>query len=872
MHPTLAHLLRPLASLALAVALAAPIALAPDAQAQFGRQLPSPVSAAQLEQMLRDVGMPETTKDAALPLHEAYFERFREFEKRELDPLLAKPSDNPFDLARSVDDAKKEADLRRRAFQRAAQLDGQLADEIGGILPSDHAWRTQMLKDSLSRRRCAALGPSIGLAGKPLGFSMRGAPVITTLETDTQRMVNLSLELYEAELTRRLQRYADASFDRIVKAAELREELGVGAPPSAPEGGEPTAAPGDEWFRKMQEVQRRANEDVDSAVARIRRLHRDCLDQIMPLMPALSARAARDYMISSMYPMLRSKSEFDTVYEAAVKMHERGEIDDVKWAPAFDLAESNEHSGRPLILSMMDLVDKRAGTSEFGVIAIGESFGGATDDPESRSKSDALRKQLTSLEQSNAATLRAMLGMAEPEHKDEQVGRGSINLADILGGGGAGVEVGAIAVVGGVGGGDMVVLGGEELGEGGFVFSALGGGGNRLARPMTREELDALAEKLGFNGDSRPVFDEIAARCAEARNGAEQEFKPPQASQTLEGEGGISFTISLGGDDPAVTAGGDNAKLAEAIDAAEETMFDELKAAAAVEKADALEAARRARARVRLLTDETGVQSVDLVKVADGAGLSEAARARIRQDLRGWDESSVGALRTMKSQLKSLIAEREEIFRQSTEEVREDDGKGSVNVNRSVRIGGETADRMQKLEAKIASTRSRVGDANRGALAGMLVSLEGDQPAQRALRRSFLRAEFPQIYRMPRDLDPYFHKAEGIEGVSATAKSTIDAMRAEWIEAREARCEEFCLAQQKGEAATSGDPGEDMKQMQARMRERKKLREDLEQIESTCFRKLQDALLVDVGPEKAKELGELPARRRPAAGTIQFGR
>ena len=71
MNKHLAHLLRPIASLALAVALAAPIALAPRADAQFGRQLPSPVSAAQFEAMLLECGMPDSTKDTALPLHEA---------------------------------------------------------------------------------------------------------------------------------------------------------------------------------------------------------------------------------------------------------------------------------------------------------------------------------------------------------------------------------------------------------------------------------------------------------------------------------------------------------------------------------------------------------------------------------------------------------------------------------------------------------------------------------------------------------------------------------------------------------------------------------------------------------------------------------
>jgi hypothetical protein len=62
-----------------------------------------------------------------------------------------------------------------------------------------------------------------------------------------------------------------------------------------------------------------------------------------------------------------------------------------------------------------------------------------------------------------------------------------------------------------------------------------------------------------------------------------------------------------------------------------------------------------------------------------------------------------------------------------------------------------------------------------------------------------------------------------------------------------------------------------MRQMQVRMRERKKLREDLEQLESTIFRKLQEAVVIEVGAEKAKDLGELPARKRPAMPMIEIG-
>lgn len=869
MHPTLAALLRPIASLALAVALAAPVALAPEAHAQFGRQLPSPISATQLEQMLRDSGLPDTTKDAALPLHEAYFARFRDFEKRELDPLLAKPNDKPFDLVRSVEDAKKEADLRRRAFQRAAQFDNQLADEIGGVLLAEDAWRTSMLKAAMSRRRSAMLGSGLAFSGKPLDFSLRSAPVLATLDPDTRRMANLSIEVYEAELTRQLERYAEASFARIVKAAEIREEMGLTAPPAAPEDGQPNAAaPGEEWFQKMQEVQRRAGEDVTKITARIRKLHREGLDQVMPILPAVDARALRDHMISQVYPMLRAKSEFDPVYAQARAMYEKGQIDKSKWNSATDIAEANEHSERSIVLSMMDLIDKRVAAGEFGVITIGE--GG---DDESREKMENLRAQLRTLEENNVVALRTLLGINEPEKGDGRgVERQGINLADVIGGGGAEVAVGSIAIMAG-GDGEAIVLSGDDMGEGGFFLGGFGGGGARVPKPMTREDIDALAKKLGFADDARPVFDEIVARAAEARNVAEQESKPARQIEASGDEGGgmtMTFTIGDGGE-MSFGGGGDNTALIAAIEKAEETMFDELKAAAAADKGDAVEAARRARARVRLLPGETGVQAVDIVSVTEKSALAEGAAAKVAPAVRAWDEASVNAIRSMKAEVKRLEAERQEVMELATKEVTNDDGNGSVNVSRAVQIDGEQAKKLEDIERRIGTTRTRVGDGNKSTLNNMLAALEGDAAAQTALRRAFLRAANPSIYRTPRDLEPFFTKASAIAGLSDSGKKTVASLRAEWIEAREARCEEFVVAQEKRSESTGLDAAAGMQQMQARQRERKKLREDLEQVEASMFRKLQDALIVDVGADKAKEIGELPARKRPQMPTIQFG-
>lgn len=868
MPSTIANLFSPITA---ALALLAGIVLAPSAEAQGGRQLPSPVSSAQLEAMLRDSGLPDTVKDAAPQVHEAYFARFREFEKREIDPIISKPSESPFDLARSVDDAKKESDLRRRAFQRAAELDGQMVDELMAVLPSDDAWRANKLRQALSRRRCSALAPAFGSFGRPLEFSLRSAPVIRTLEPDTQRMVNLGLDVYENELTRQLERYANASFARVVKAAEAREQLGVKSAPETPEGGDGQQAPapaGEEWFRKMREAQKLANADCAAIIARIRKLHREGLDQAMPLMPPVDARLLRDHMIAAIYPSLRPKSGFDGVFDTARSMHAKGELDEDKWRSAQQIADANELTTRPIVLELMDLIDKRAAASEVDAIMFDE--GG---DEQSKDRMKRLRDDLAKVEMSNATTLRAALGIPEPEQVQgaDANGRGinGVNLAEILGGGGGAVTMQAVMIGGD---GEAITISSDDLGEGGISFGGLTDMMRRTPRAMNRDELEQLAERLGFAGDTRATFDEIVARCAEARIAAEKEHRSAPKLQTEDESGTVTFTIGLAGEDAVDDGGAGEEALEKAIDGAEERMFDELKAAAAADREAAVEAARRARARLRLLPGENGPQAVDLLAVAAAASLDSPSRDHIAGTLAAWDEASVGTIRAMRTKVKALTDERERIFSESMREVKQDDGNGQVSTQRSLEISGDTADRLQDIEKRIASTRKSVADANKRALDTMIGELDGNEKAQLALRRSFLRASNPAIYRTARDLEPFFTKAAAVEGVGPQGRKVFSSIRDEWIDAREARCQEFVELAEKEEAKQSSDGiVGDVQNLQLRMRERKKLREDLEQIEATMFRRLQEALVIEVGADKAKELGELPARSRAAMPVIQLG-
>jgi hypothetical protein len=518
-------------------------------------------------------------------------------------------------------------------------------------------------------------------------------------------------------------------------------------------------------------------------------------------------------------------------------------------------------------MALMELTDASRGEGDFGVIVIDGA--GAQGDGADREKAERLRKDYAAIDNANAEALRALLGIASPETKTAREGRGGISVEGL---GGVQFE-GAAVMVGGVGGNEMVVLSGEDLGDAGLVFSSvMGGGGGMVAKPMTRGELDALAAKLGFDASSRAVFDEIVARAAEARNAAEKDLAPPTPQFEAAGEDGVQVTIGLAMDgEAAMLAAADRSKLVAAIDAIEETMFDELKAVAASTRGDAVESARRARARVRLLPGESGMTAVDLIATTDEATLGDAARARLDEALRTWDLGSVDALRSMKSELRTLEAERDRIFEEATSEVVESDGEGGTSVSRSVSLGGELAERLQAIEEKIQKTRSRVADGNRRTVDGLVAALDGDEAAQRTLRRAFYRAANPAVYRSARDLEPFFSKAVAIDGLSDAAKRTIEAMRAEWIEARESRCEEFVAATDKPAASLASGPEAGMQQMQVRMRERKKLREDLEQVEATIFRRLQEALVTEVGAEKAQSIGELPVRRRAPVGTIQIG-
>jgi CHASE3 domain sensor protein len=257
----------------------------------------------------------------------------------------------------------------------------------------------------------------------------------------------------------------------------------------------------------------------------------------------------------------------------------------------------------------------------------------------------------------------------------------------------------------------------------------------------------------------------------------------------------------------------------------------------------------------------------------------------IETTLRSWDEASVGALETMSRELSEVSARRQEIFENAMQETTTTDGNGDVSVGRAMSIEGETAKELSTLDERFNTAKKRVADANERTRLEIDSALASDVVAQKAVRRAYLRAANPSVYRGARDLSPFFEKAATLAGVGEQARADIARLRSEWIEEREVRFETFINARDEAERESAaraknsdGDAGsieanarEGMRRMQESSRERKRLRDDLEQIEATAFRRLQDLLVVEIGAEKAKELGELPAKKKSRTPMIQFG-
>ena len=505
--------------------------------------------------MMRAARIDDAMREVALGLHEEYFKRFREFERNEVEPAMKSVARDLNDRERfmqgaSVEEAKREAELRRRLFRSAAQLDGQLVDELTGVLTADQALRAEAMRSAMARRRALAAIPRFGMPRAAPEFDLRATSAFTALSADERTRAQPSLDAYDLSLTQLLERMADAALARGVRIAEARaaQAANAGAPEQAE--GEAGETDGGEWWRRMREVTRAAESDLREIDGRLRRLHRDTLGEIEIALSPQAASAMRADLVRGLYPTIASDGAFDSTRRRVESLRAAGKLGESQAAAADAAIAAHDLAARPMLDGMMGLVDELVSNGLQSEI----SFGEEARYPELERIRRVLMRigaDITELSNRDANELAAAVGLDQQVERD---GRGMAGMPiEVFGGGGA-FEGGAVQVSVVVGGpdGEFTELSGDDLGDDmmGFAFVGPGslGGASSVAPRLDAKALDALAARLGLDGASRPLFYELVARAMETRNEAERAFA--QATQPAQPEGevaGATMSFVIGG-------------------------------------------------------------------------------------------------------------------------------------------------------------------------------------------------------------------------------------------------------------------------------------------------------------------------------------
>jgi hypothetical protein len=876
-----------------ALALASLLATLPLASTRASAQstrLPGPATAAQIEGYLGAAGLEGKARDQALLLHESYFERFRDFEDREVAPALEELR-RDFNMTVSVEDARRDAATRRRLLSRAAQIDNQFVDEFLSSLTGDEQIRGERLRGALARRRAAALLPQFGTGSRVIGHDLRSSPAFATLEPAVRDAIAPALDAYDADLTRLVERAGQAAIDRSIRAAELRELRPVGGtPPVVEDGVEPDQAAVENWFRDMQLLQKEASQELVEAVARLRKLHRDTLLAIEPSLPSLAVFDLRAHLLSGAYPMILPRRPFGEVVAILRAKRDGGSMDDAAWASALDLVGAHESSMRgslEALLAAADAVPERGDMMVFG------NDGGEVETPEAARLARA-QEVFLDADRRGADSLRTTLGLGEGSTQaggrppaSIEINGAAIDLGDLLGGVGGGidggpVEGGSVQVVVGVAGmggdgGEMIVLGGDELDDSGMVFMGMGGpgGGPRIPKPMSRETLDDVLAASGADAAMRPAFDALVEQLARERDEATKDLGSAQTGLGDE-PGGMRFSITLADDgavSPALSAQVAREAIAR-IEVSEEAFFDGVRAIAAGDRLDEVERARRVRARTRLVSGERGETAIDPVAVALVATIDEDDRAAALTALEGWDLSSVDALRGARRDLDALEDERTRLFEEATKTTSIEEGADGRQAASAISFDDGLGERMMDIDRRSKAVRDRIARANRDAIAAALDALGADTVAQRTLRRALHRELHPAVYARFGTLDATFAQARQLVADEALLV-VLDTLEEEWRESREVRCEEAVadLEDRAREASRAGTeaPMADFASMQARMQERRRLRGDLVQLDAAIHRRVVDLVTGAVGAERAEDLPPAPGSRQGGRPMLRFG-
>lgn len=845
MSPT--RFLRTLSSAITAFAM---VLLAPIAAAQQ-REVPPPVPSTELITLLERAGLSNADATRAVAAHETYFERYRTFERAEVDRWL---SDRSANFAGNLmgggtaADVEKDVATRRRFIAAARQLDEQLVSEIAATLQPEQQSSADLLRDALARRRAWSVMRNFGSEGTN-PFSISDCPELATLTPEVRAQVQPMLAAYEQELTRLWDRALQTAIERPLRVAELRESRGM-TPPAMPtpaaDGESPPEfdqAAFEQYWKSMQALRNEAGAEADAARRKVKDLHRSTLAQVEAVLASADARALRRWVIHENYPFLmHDKGSPEPLFREAADLKKANKIDAATWASVETEQSSYDMEVRPVLDDMMKAQD----ATQRGALTM--MFGGEDgDDVIGRLKLSERKDQIDARSVERMMAILGKQGEAQTAQTAQQF---------------SGIQVGAefsVEFDGAIGTAILMVGDGQELimisgdGLGGGAFLSLGGGPDRrMARGMNRQEAEALVKQLGLTESERVVFDAVFEDYAVQAREIDDSFTPKN-----QGEPPMGFAM-MGASQSKLGA------LRSAIEAVDAIFFADLGVLCpSAATSGALASGQSARARaLATLGEAPSAISVDIAQAFTSASISAEGRAAALSSVKGWETDATAQLQARAHELDAIARERSLLEKQMQTETSETQEGDGTSQTISMSLTGDIAEKMQALEKRKTDISARMEKFNLAALDTICGAMAATDAQQ--LRCAWQRAAYPRVYDAGGSAEGIFNKALAMRELSAEQRVAVEVMAVEYLEAIERLAAEF-IARPKSAASEGIDAHGGFEQ--AAERDRKRLAADRDELNQSAVRRLKEAL----GEELAAKVGELSAKKKRPQMQFQIG-
>ncbi len=857
---------------------------------------PEPMSSADIEATLDRIGVQGDARTAALRAFEEYIGRFLDLRKGDIEDYLQGRTDLS-GRERTREEVTSRSAARERLLNRIASIENQLFDSIASIAGESGTVQATRERLRAERRRDWAAASPFGGRGSRVELDEILASVLarsqTTLPDGVRAEVDTLLRTHEESVTGQYRKLLDAAvaesvamFDAFA-AANLKR-------PEADGTTQPDPSAWSDYFRRTEEIRREVRAPQSAIRQAIRRSARETANRVADALPTEVAQAFRDSFYARAYASIAApRDPVPPLVEEARKLAAAGEIKAEELARIEEIAAGHQTRRNALTNSIAERVeDERTGDPGVQFVIFGD---GASLEPER--ESTKLLAERTKLDESSAAAIGGIAAKLA-EMRQERSERRSINVAgqEIEIPEGAGTFTTATIMIGGTDGeaaGEPIIFTsvGEEGDFGEFAFSAAGGGPQvGVVQAMQRDWIERLRRDHALGESESTVLDLLYAdyrsSYADIENGELAELKSiPGFGAVLLAGGGPSGEDVYEPETPTAEAISRRAALKRSITertiALDREFFSGLGAAFG-DRFSPAEIARlkseRERAAYRS-ADAGGMMfgsgfgqskaaTIDLAEIVRDAKLAEATLTTIRERLDAWDRAATDAFRQRFNERVSAQEGHEELERQLSEQSRAEGRPGEVRIE----SGNETFEKMEALRKRGDAADRLTRSLNEGARDD-LAALIADAEERRRLIDAWNRKVWPGVARDRRNIDSKIELALGLEGLTADQRTRLDAIAGEHRLEYRRIIDEMVRTHEESEPKPGEDAmqGIDIGAMRKRQETMNRLTFERDELNEKTFRRLREALVEMVGDERAKLLGEMPARSKRGPGGLPEG-